>query len=306
MAAWLHVSAVEREGAASSMRVVVASWVFLCAVATAPACRATDVEPPRFVEAQGGRLHVEVVGSGPPLLFLHGDLLFFQSNFARQRDYFATFRTVIGIDQQGHGHSPDRGRPLSYKQMAEDTAAVIRALSTGPVDIVGHSGGGNVALILARDHPQLVRRIVVSGANLRPGLPQDELERRRKWSREQVAQKVREIADKLPPRFRAEYERVSPDGPAHWMTMVTKAYRMWLDPVMEPEDLRGIKAPVLVMAGDHDFTPIEETVEIYRNLPAGQLMILPGTGHGTFSERPELANRAIRDFVEHDDGAATR
>jgi pimeloyl-ACP methyl ester carboxylesterase len=299
----LHVSAVEREGAAPSMRVVVATWAFLCAVTMAPACRANDVEQPRFVEVGGSRLYVEVVGSGPPLLFLHGDLLFFQNNFARQRDYFASFRTVVGIDQQGHGHSPDRDRPLSYKQMAEDTAAVIQALAIGPVDVVGHSGGGNVALILGRDHPQLVRRIVVSGANLRPGLPQDELERRRQWSREQVAQKVREIADRLPPRFRLEYERVSPDGPAHWMTLVTKAYRMWLEPVMEAEDLRRIKAPVLVMAGDHDFTPIDETLEIHRNVPRGQLMILPGTGHGTLSERPELANRAIRDFIEGDDGA---
>jgi pimeloyl-ACP methyl ester carboxylesterase len=239
-----------------------------------------------------------VLGSGPPVLFLHGDLVFFDNNFARQRDYFAAFRTVIGIDHQGRGRSPDRDRPLSYQEMAEDTAAVVRELGLGAVDVVGHSGGGNAALILARDHPELVRSIVISGANLRPGLPPEELQKRKQWSAEQVARKVQEIAATMPPRFRADYERVSPDGPAHWMTMITKAYRMWLEPVLEPADLKRIGAPVLVVAGDHDFTPIDETLEIYRNLPRAQLLILPGTGHGTFSERPELSNLAIREFLE--------
>jgi pimeloyl-ACP methyl ester carboxylesterase len=49
--------------------------------------------------------------------------------------------------------------------MAEDTAAVIEQLGLGLVDIAGHSGGGNIGLLLARDHPQLVRRLVISGAN---------------------------------------------------------------------------------------------------------------------------------------------
>jgi pimeloyl-ACP methyl ester carboxylesterase len=62
--------------------------------------------------------------------------------------------------------------------------------------------------------------------------------------------------------------------------------------------LKTIKIPVLVMAGDHDFTSLEETALIYRSLPAGQLAILPGTGHGTFSVRPELTNFVTREFLE--------
>ena len=56
------------------------------------------------------------------------------------------------------------------------------------------------------------------------------------------------------------------------------------------------------MVGDHDFTSIEETVEIYRNLVQGQLIILPGTGHGTMMQRPELAKLAMREFLERPDG----
>jgi pimeloyl-ACP methyl ester carboxylesterase len=52
------------------------------------------------------------------------------------------------------------------------------------------------------------------------------------------------------------------------------------------------------MAGDHDLTSIEDTVEIFRGLPRGQLMILPATGHGTLMERPDLVNLTIREFLE--------
>jgi pimeloyl-ACP methyl ester carboxylesterase len=183
--------------------------------------------------------------------------------------------------------------------MSEDTAAVLRQLKVGPVDVVGHSDGADIALLLARDHPDLVRRVVISGANLRGSLSAAELEKRKQWSTEQWQEKIRATADFLPPFFRADYAKVSPDGPDHWMTLVTKAYQMWIQPtVIEPADLKKIAAPVLVMAGDHDFTSLEETVEIYRGLPHGQLFILPQTGHGTFEQRPELSNLAIREFLD--------
>lgn len=147
-----------------------------------------------------------------------------------------------------------------------------------------------------------MRRLVVSGANLRAGLPPDELERRKTWSPQQVADRVHKLSDSLPPKFRTEYETVNPQGPGHWWPFLTKSYQLWLTPVViETAELKGIRIPVLVMAGDHDFTSIEETLEIYRNLPQGQLFILPGTGHGTMRERPELANLAMREFLERRD-----
>ena len=271
-----------------------------CAVAAMPSyAQETAAAGGHFLEARGAKLYVESHGSGSPIVFLHGGVVYFESNFAMQRNYFASFRKVIGIDQRGHGHSPDDDRPFSYREMAEDTAAVIEQLGIGPVDVVGHSDGGNVGLILARYHPQLVRRLVVSGVNLRASLPPDELERRKTWSPQQVADRVRKLSDGLPPQFRTDYEKVNPEGPGHWWPFLTKSYQLWLTPVViETAELKRIRTPVLVMAGDHDFTSIEETLEIYRNLPQGQLFILPGTGHGTMRDRPELANLAMREFLE--------
>jgi pimeloyl-ACP methyl ester carboxylesterase len=74
--------------------------------------------------------------------------------------------------------------------------------------------------------------------------------------------------------------------------------------VIEPADLKKILIPVLIMAGDHDFTSIEENAEIYRGLPRGQLMIVPASNHGTFHLRPDVVNLAIREFLDQPDNIA--
>jgi len=255
----------------------------------------------RYIEVRGAKLYTQIYGHGPPIVFLHGGMAFFDNNFANQRDYFAAFRTVVGIDQRGYGHSPDGPWTLSYKLMADDTAAVIEQLNLGPVDVVGHSDGADIGLILARDHPQLIRHLVISGANIRVDLSPEQ-KRRAHWSPQQLAAHLRKVADSLPPWFLPDYAKVSPDGAAHWMTLLAKTYDMWLQPVViEPADLKKISIPVLVMAGDHDFSSVEENAEIFRDLPNGQLMIVPASNHGTFKMRPELVNLAVREFLDQSD-----
>lgn len=259
----------------------------------------TVTDTQRYYEVHGAKLYVEKFGHGPPVLFLHGGLMFFDNSFANQRDYFAAYRTVIGIDQRSHGHSPDGDWTLSYQLMADDTAAIIRQLGLGAVDVVGISDGGNIALLLARDHPDLVRRMVVSGANLRSGLTPQQAQEQHALPADALATKLKRIEDAVPENFRPDYNRVSPDGPDHWNTLLRKDYFMWIEPVViEPADLKKIQAPVLVMAGDNDFTSLEETIEIYRDLPHAQLMIVPGCNHGTFRNRPGLVNFAVREFLD--------
>lgn len=255
----------------------------------------------RYYEVRGAKLYTQVYGRGPPVLFLHGGMSFFDTSFAKQRDYFSPSRTVIGIDQRGHGHSPDGSWTLSYKLMADDTAAIIAQLGLGPMDVVGHSDGANVALILARDHPTLVRRLVISGANIRVDLSPEERQHGQ-WSPQELDKHLRETAASLPPSFLPDYAKVSPDGPEHWMKLLAKCYEMWLQPiVIEPKELKKITIPVLVMAGDHDFTSVEENAEIFRDLPGGQLFIVPASNHGTFNKRAALVNFAIREFLDQPD-----
>jgi pimeloyl-ACP methyl ester carboxylesterase len=271
---------------------------FLVMVAL-PLVAAGPAQKQEFVEARGSRLYVQIFGSGRPVVFLHGGLHHFDNSFPKQRDALARSYTVIGIDQRGHGRSPDDARPFSYEEMAEDTAEVIRQLGFGAVDVVGHSDGANVALKLARSHPELVRRVVAGSANLRAGLPPDELQARQRWSEQQLTEFLAKFEQRLPPSFRTDYQAATPDGAGHWKVLLAKSYRLWLTPVvMDAADLAAVQAPVLVIAGDRDFASLEETAEIYRGLRNAQLLIVPGAGHGTFLENAELVNLAIRQFLD--------
>lgn len=232
-------------------------------------------------------------------MFLHGGLNFFDDAFAEQQAYFSTFRTVIGIDQRGHGHSPDNDRPFSYRQMAEDTAALLTTLKVGRADIVGHSDGGNVGLLLARYHPDLVRRLVISGANIRGDY--NGLLAYLRFATLSTDQ----FAAALPPALRQRYARVSPDGSQHWLTVVAKTKQLWATwTVLDPAELKAITNPVLVMAGDHDIISLDHTIEIFRGLPHAQLCIFPRTGHAPMEERPDDFNRVTRAFLEQQDAPA--
>jgi pimeloyl-ACP methyl ester carboxylesterase len=282
------------------MRASLLPTLILAAWTTGAACAdGAARQPGRFVEVRGARLFVEIQGSGPPLVFLHGGLDHFDTAFAAQRDVFAASHQVIGIDQRGHGHSPDDARPFDYREMADDTAAVIEKLGLGAVDVVGQSDGADIALLLARDHPALVRRLVLASGNLRAGLSADELAQRKTWSPEQIDARLHKMSDSLPARFQPEYVAATPEAPAHWWVLLRKSWQLWLTPVVvAPADLARIQAPALVIAGDRDFVSIEETVEIWRALPHAQLLILPDTGHGTLQTTPDLVNRVIDDFLK--------
>jgi pimeloyl-ACP methyl ester carboxylesterase len=247
----------------------------------------------QLYNVNGVRLFVEMSGQGPPIVFLHGGLSYFDESFPAQKAYFSTFRTVIGVDQRGHGHSPDIDQAFSYRQMADDTAALLQQLKVGRVDVVGHSDGGNVGLLMARFHPELVRRLVISGANSR-----GDYDGLLAYLSFRLSSDERFVAG-LPARERDLYVRVSPDGIQHWPTMAAKTKALWATRVViDAADLAAIHIPVLVMAGDHDVIPIEHTVEIYRQLPHARLCILPATGHATMKERPDEFNRLAREFLE--------
>ena len=240
----------------------------------------------------GHTLYYEQTGMGRQLVLLHGGLTTIQFSFSKQISVFAQQYRVTAIEQVGHGHSPDIPQPFSYRQMAEDTAELLRQLGIAGADVVGWSDGGILALLLARWHPMLVRRLVISGANVRAeGLEAQTRQKLRDIPAEQLAQD-------LPSVWRETYEQVSPDGAGHWPVVVGKARDLFLTPViLTTADLAAIQAPVLVVSGDRDLITLDHTVEIYRSLPRAQLCILPGTQHGTFQSAADWLNPIILAFL---------
>lgn len=105
------------------------------------------------------KLAFETVGSGPPLLVLHG--LFGSSSnwraFARQ---LAATHTVHSVDLRNHGASP-WADSMGYAEMAEDVLQVIDRLGLKQPAVLGHSMGGKTAMALALHHPERVGRLLV-------------------------------------------------------------------------------------------------------------------------------------------------
>src|SRR5262249_14151814 len=151
-------------------------------------------------------------------------------------------RRVIAIEQQGHGHTADIDRPLTYEQMAEDTNALLEKLGVARADFFGWSDGGAVALRVAMRHPERVHKLVVLSSGY-------DNEGQRAEDVEAMAGLTPEM---IPPMFHDAYARVAPD-PAKWPTLVDKikdlalSFKGW-----SKDEVRAVKVPVLLMLGDRD------------------------------------------------------
>ncbi len=248
-----------------------------------------------YATVGGIKMYYEIHGQGRPVVLLHGGFNSIQTSFAKQIPALSRNHRVIAIEQMGHGHTPDvPGRELSYERMAEDTAGLLAQLGIQSTDLVGWSDGGQIALILAFTRPELVRRVVVSGVGLgpTPGMLKELADE----------QQFAKLSADWFPEGRAEYARVSPDGPEHWSVYVEKGRKMWAKPAwgISVPQLARIKAPTLIVAGDRDVLSIEDTARLFQSIPNAQLCILPGTDHSTFQTRPDWLNPIILDALDRD------
>ncbi len=230
----------------------------------------------------GYRMYYEERGHGRPLVLLHGGLNTIVGSFARQIPAFARTHRVVAVEQVGHGHTPDARETFTYGQMAEDTAALLRQLHVVPADLVGWSDGGIIALVIARRYPELVRRLVISGANINvEGERPEDVQALRDWSPD------------------ASGPETGHPAAAGAPTVAEKVRQLWLTPViLERSDLARIEAPVLVVSGDRDVIRLEHTLEIFESLPNAELCILPGTGHDTFQTAANRLDPLILKFLD--------
>jgi pimeloyl-ACP methyl ester carboxylesterase len=226
------------------------------------------------------RMYYEIRGAGPPLVLLHGAYMTIEMMDPLMSGLAET-RRVIAVEQQGHGRTADVDRPLTYEQMADDTAALVRHLDIETVDVVGYSMGGGIALQLAIRHPDVVRKLVVASATFRSdGMHAVALEMFPAITPELFAGSPMEEA----------YLRLAPK-PGDFPRLVEKLTRMDTTPYAWPEDdIRAIAAPALVVVGDSDGVRLEHAVELFgllgggvmgdlEGMPASQLAVLPGTSH---------------------------
>jgi pimeloyl-ACP methyl ester carboxylesterase len=246
---------------------------WLACVAAEPAHPVAPFTQWDSASIHGHKIYYAVRGSGTTLVFLHGGGDSGEHSFARQIDVFSEYHHIVAPDQVGQGRTPDVPGPLSYTAMMEDTAELLRKLKLRHVDVVGFSDGGILALMLAVRHPELVRRLVISGVNISPdGLRPEDLEDLR--------------ANQIPKPT----------------TIDEKLKQLWLTSPTETELNLGllstITQPVLVISGDRDAITLEHTLKIFHALPDAELCVLPGTDHLTFSGRSEWLNPIMSAFLD--------
>jgi pimeloyl-ACP methyl ester carboxylesterase len=224
-------------------------------------------------------LYYETYGAGAPLVVLHGNGGSIEA-MRFQIGYFRSHRRVIAVDSRGHGRSEMGPGRLTYEQMADDVAALLAQLHAEPADVIGWSDGGIVALLLARRHPEAVRRIALSGANLTPDAlaPADV---------EGVNRDLRNAEAKL----------AAGDTSQPWATLCQYLQLLATQPHLTAADLAAIRCPALVLAGEHDIIPEVHTRAIAAGLPHSQLKIIPGAGHGALQEKPVEFNAVVDAFL---------
>ena len=244
-----------------------------------------------YVDANGVHTYYEQHGEGLPAVLLHGAAMVAEG-WEPQIKALSKHFTVYVPERRGVGRTADIDGAWTYFEMARDTAAFMDALKIRGAAVVGLSDGGNIGLILAYSRPDLVRKLVVSGANsTAAGLGS---------FKDEVAQMTPEVLLTPPPPqvqpWIEVHRRVSPDRGADLVRSFAKMQRMWLDYEIPASALALISAPTLVMAGDQDLVSVTHTVEIWSAIPRAQLCIAPGAGHFWLQEMPELTNRILLDF----------
>jgi pimeloyl-ACP methyl ester carboxylesterase len=245
-------------------------------------------KPGSYVVVNGIRLYYETYGSGDPVLLLHGGSAAIESYFNQIPELAKRF-TVIAPDSRGQGRTQDSDKPLSYDLMAADCLALLGHLKLTNVAVIGWSDGGVIGLHLAMNHPGLVRKLVTIGGNFRPD-----------GMTEEFQEGLKSSGPGDHPEFLVDlYKQLTPDGPDHFPTIYGKLKTLWTtSPNFTTNQLQTIKCPALIMVGDHDFVKLEHTTELFRNLPNGQLCVIPGATHFSPVENPSLVNKVLMEFLE--------
>ena len=255
----------------------------------------------RYATVNGLQMYYEIHGKGRPLVLLHGAFSNIDTDFGKLLPTLAKNRRIIAIEQQAHGRTTDIDRPLTYEQMADNTAELLRRLDVKNADFLGYSMGGGIATYIAIRHPDLVRKFVFAGGAVHgpEGFYPEVLEGEEKMKPEDFAGT---------PWLEA-YRRIAPN-PRNWARLVDKIRALDLNwKGLRPEEIQLIKAPALLINGDADVVRPEHAVQMFRllgggvpgdlvGLPRSQLAILPGTTHVGLIERTDWLLSMVTAFLD--------
>jgi pimeloyl-ACP methyl ester carboxylesterase len=211
--------------------------------------------------------------------------------YASHMDTLAERFRVVAPDTRGCGRTPHTDGAITFDLLADDVAALIEALGLERPLITGFSDGGIIATVVGVRHPGVVRAIVNhAGFDVfDPNATSFMMMRRFLAGSEDAAEpdpdaaaRVFESSDEMRPMFELmKQDQDAGQGEGHWRTYLRLAWdRTTNHPGYTCAELTRITVPTLILSGDRDdFCSVEQAVEAYRQLPDGELAVLPGHGH---------------------------
>ena len=124
-----------------------------------------------MIELGGASVYYQAYGDAPstrahaPIVLIHGSTVHSHTDWDSIAPEVARRYPVFAPDCRGHGRSNNPTMSYSFKELAGDVAVFVRAMGHERAHIVGHSNGGNVALVTLMEHPEVVQTCVVQAAN---------------------------------------------------------------------------------------------------------------------------------------------
>ena len=257
-------------------------------------------------------IYYEIHGSGEPLVLISG-LGYDHWMWHRMVPGLAKHFLVVTFDNRGAGQTDKPDGPYSAQLLADDLAGLLATLNIKRTAVMGHSMGGFVAQAFVLDRPELVGKLILSAANFGgpnhiPITP-EALAVLMDAQADPVERLRRGIEISCAPGF-AESQ---PDFTEEWL-----AYRVQhpIDPqgyqaqlgvgmsVLSSENcfeprLKNVKAPTLILAGEHDrVVPPGNAELLAREIRGSEIKMLPGVGHFYPFEAPDATNEAIVEFLK--------
>lgn len=225
-----------------------------------------------------------------PLILLHGaigskDQL--MPLAAVLRDQFDTHL----FNFNGHGGTPFSGEPFSIPLFSGELLSYMEENGIAQASLFGYSMGGYAAMHFALNHPSRVSRVVTLATKFH-------------WDGPTAAKEVKmlnaETIQEKVPAFASELEKRH--GATAWKELLEKTKELLLElganNMLSLSDYASMATPCLVMIGDRDkMVTMEETIAVYKQLPKGQLGVLPGTAHSMEAVNVDLLGHVMKEFL---------
>jgi len=253
-----------------------------------------------------GFLEYETVGTGIPVLFIHGFPLS-RKMWSPQLISLSKIASLISIDLRGHGDSYPFDGPYSMELLADDCVKLMKFLNVlSPFVVCGLSMGGYVIMAMYRKYPEFFRGMILTSTRPEPDPPEGKKVRDESIRNAQVSGTRRIVNTMLPNLFSSVTQTKNPHLSKQIQIMMTKTSVQGIIGALQgirdrPDSLlllNQISCPVLIVHGTDDkIVPMNEAELMERKISNSRLVKINDAGHLPNLEQPDKYNQAIRDFL---------